>query len=142
MDIAIIPRCFLDRIESDSEKRIHVNVLMSHLLLVAFAVTVSWLPSSLSLLPHVCLFESLLGIVCPGCGVTGSLLATVAGDVVRAWTIHPAGPIIAAALVIQVPLRILALRKSRYGSYVSDVSRRLTSGVLVVLALNWFYRIT
>lgn len=48
--------------------------------------------------PVVCGFRALFGIPCPGCGLTRCLAALAHGDVVRAFHVHPAGPIFLAYL--------------------------------------------
>jgi len=141
MDIAIIPSAFIDRLESDPERRIHVNVLLSHLLLFSVAALFVFLPSGLIIVPHVCLFQSLLGIPCPGCGITRSALALLAGHVGRAWTLNPVGPVLCATLALQVPLRVLALRDARWSSRILGNSRTMTIFVVILLSVNWLRQI-
>ena len=142
MDIAIIPSVLLDRLEADPERRIHLNVLLSHLLLFSVAGLLVRLPSGLAIVPHGCLFQSLCGIPCPGCGVTRSVLAFLAGDLGRAWNLNPVGPAILVVVAVQVPLRTLALRRARWSGCVLSTSRAMTIGVLVVLIGNWLRQIT
>lgn len=141
MDIAIIPNVLLYRFEADPERRIHLNVLLSHLLLLIPAAIVICLSMDLSIIPHVCLFHQLFGIPCPGCGITRSLLALFVGDIHRAWILNPAGPFLGMSLVAQVLLRIQALRMERWSMRAFGLSRAMTIGVLIILIVNWLYQI-
>ncbi|MGQ0723217.1 MAG: DUF2752 domain-containing protein [Candidatus Eiseniibacteriota bacterium] len=142
MDIAIIPRAILDQLETDPERRIHLNVLLSHLLLFSVAALAVRLPSALVIVPHVCLFQTLCGIPCPGCGITSSAVAFLGGDVGRAWTLNPVGPVLLVVVAIQVPLRAVALRRVRWSGCVLTTSRGMTISVLVALIANWLRQIT
>lgn len=35
--------------------------------------------------PSVCLFKNILGIECPGCGITRAVVSVLHGDWIRAW---------------------------------------------------------
>jgi len=142
MDIAIIPRGLLDRFDADPERRVHLNVLLSHLLLLIVTALVICLSIDLSIVPHVCLFHWLIGIPCPGCGITRSVLAFFVGDCHRALILNPAGPFLGASLVAQVPLRFLALRGPLLSRRTFQLSRVTTAGILVVLIVNWIHQIT
>ena len=138
MDVAIIPRMLLDKLELNPERRVHLNVLLSALLLFTVAALLVRCADALALLPHACLAQALFGIPCPGCGVTRSALAFLVGDVGRAWSLNPGGPFLCAAVAFQVPLRFLALCGACGGRFVVIASRAMTLIVLVVLILNWF----
>jgi hypothetical protein len=142
MDVAIIPRVLLDKLVDDPERCIHLNVLVSHLVLFAGAALLVHHPGGLAFFPHVCLVQVLCGIPCPGCGVTRSALAFLAGDVGRAWTLNPAGPVLCAALAFQVPLRAVALRGACWSRYVVSTSRAMTIVVLIVLIATWLRQVT
>jgi len=141
MDIAIIPNGLLHRFEADPERRIHMNVLLSLLLLLIVATMILCLSADLSIIPHVCLFHQFFGIPCPGCGITRSLLSLLVGDIHRAWILNPAGPFLGMSLVAQVPLRIKALRVERWSRRAFRQSRAMTIGVLIILIVNWSYQI-
>ncbi len=137
MDIAIIPRALLDRLETQPERRMHLNVLLSHLLLFGGVALLVCFPAGLAIVPHVCLVQSLCGIPCPGCGITRSVLALLGGDVGYALSLNPVGPVLLLVLAIQVPLRGLALCDVRWSRCVLSTSRAMTIGVLIVLIGNW-----
>ena len=141
MDIAIIPKALLYRLGGDPEGCIHLNVLLSHLLLLIGAALAICFSVDLSVVPHVCLFDKLFGIPCPGCGLTRSLFALFVGDIHYAWTLNPAGPMLGTCLVAQLPLRIMALRMENWSRRAFGLSRIMTTGILITLFVNWIYQI-
>ncbi len=77
---------------------------------VLITVALVVLPSTwLSLPTHLgsgCLLTALCGVPCPGCGVTRSLIAIAHGDLAHGWMANPVGPVVAAALLVQVVLGV------------------------------------
>jgi len=138
MDIALIPRILLDRFGMDPEKSIHLNVLLSSLILVNIAAFSKHLTYVLTYFQNVCVFKVMLGIPCPGCGVTRSILAFSTGNVAQAFAYNLAGPILLGTFVFQIPLRLMAIFGLLETNYVMKVTKILTSTVLVVLFVNWF----
>src|SRR5689334_11545636 len=70
----------------------------------AFAL-VALLPRSIDAIASVtgsrCVMQAWLGWPCPGCGITTSLRALGAGDVVASLHANPAGVVVAAVLLAQ-----------------------------------------
>jgi hypothetical protein len=62
-------------------------------------------------LPSACVSRTLLGLRCPGCGLTRSIIHLARGDWRASWQDHRLGGIIAALTVAQIPYRLLALRR-------------------------------
>src|SRR5262245_22508850 len=58
-------------------------------------------------LPPTCLSRSLLGLRCPGCGLTRSIVHLAEGDWRASWHDHRLGGLIAAVIVLQIPYRLL-----------------------------------
>ncbi len=88
-------------------------------------------------MPSLCMSKSLLGIDCPGCGLTRSLLCFFQGQFARSLALHPLGWVIAVAVLLQFPYRILALvRKQDY-----PLGKWLPQGfgytLIVLLVANW-----
>jgi len=141
VEIAIIPRRLLRRLTADDQRGLHLNVLLSSALLLLFFLWLSRHPGLLSHIPHVCLAKRYLGIPCPGCAVTGSVLAFARGNLVRAWYLHPAGVLSVLFLGLQLPLRALAIRRREAGRVVSMVSRIFGSVLIACLLLVWTVRV-
>jgi len=55
--------------------------------------------------PELCLWRRLLGLNCPGCGMTRSFVSLAHGDLAGAWRFHIAGPALFTAVAFQVPYR-------------------------------------
>ena len=63
-----------------------------------------------------CLVRGLTGLPCPGCGITTSLLALARGDAQASWSANPAGFGVAALLVGQAVVAIVAIRRGASGT--------------------------
>lgn len=90
-------------------------------------------------LPELCGSRSLLGIDCPGCGLTRSVLALTQGDWERSLAFHRIGWVIALAILGQIPYRIYRLKELK--SRVPDVQWPQWFGacLLALLVINWLY---
>jgi hypothetical protein len=66
-------------------------------------------------LPSICTFKRLLGVDCPGCGLTRSFISLAHGDVRSAWKFNPAGPLFFAIVLFQLPYRALQIWRLRRG---------------------------
>lgn len=64
-------------------------------------------------LPPSCLTYALFGIKCPGCGLTRSVVQLTHGHWASSWHFHRLGWLMALAIVLQLPYRLLALRGGR-----------------------------
>ena len=60
-------------------------------------------------LPTLCIWNRLLGVTCPGCGLTRSVTCLAHGDAAAAWQFHAAGWAVFAWLIIQIPYRSINL---------------------------------
>lgn len=141
MEISVIPRPVIGRLAAADEDRVHLNILLSNALLLAWLGLAGRRPALTGRLPHACLFRKLLGIPCPGCGVTGSLLAMSRGDPAASLRHNPAGVLVFAFIVLQLPLRALALYRKDLGGAVEAVSSRSGRMVLAGLVLIWAIRL-
>src|SRR5688572_30565875 len=100
-------------------------------------VALPWLNMDI---PSMCGSRSLLGIECPGCGLTRSFIALAAGDVQASLQFNRVGWLMAFAVLAQFPYRILALRELR-----TTVVRRVWPvwfGYILIatLIVNWLIK--
>ncbi len=76
---------------------------------VALSILLAPAEGSLQLLgwtvPPLCLWKSLTGLDCLGCGLTRSFVWMGHGDLQAAFDLHALGPPLYLAVVLQVPLR-------------------------------------
>jgi hypothetical protein len=74
-------------------------------------VAVRWLGIDL---PPICASRWLLGVECPGCGLTRSFVALASGQLSQSLTFHRLGWLLAVAVAAQIPYRVFALWELRY----------------------------
>jgi hypothetical protein len=94
-------------------------------------------------LPGVCSYKQLLGIDCPGCGLTRCFVSMAHGDFARAWQYNPAGIYLFLVVVFQIPYRWIQLRRLRRGQPEYDLGwfTGVALGLLIVALLSqWVVR--
>ena len=64
--------------------------------------------------PPLCIFSSLLGIECFGCGLTRSFTYVGNGQFEQALRMHKLGPLLYLLVFAQIPLRSWRLWKTRH----------------------------
>jgi hypothetical protein len=94
-------------------------------------------------LPGVCTYQRLLGLPCPGCGLTRCFISMANGDMGSAWHFSPAGVLLFAVVAAQLPLRGLQLWRIRRGQ--SELALRWISGTtfwlcIAGLVVQWLVR--
>jgi len=88
-------------------------------------------------LPQSCVARTMLGVHCPGCGLTRSFIHLAEGDWAAAWRSHRLGAILAAVLIFQVPYRLLALRRPDRPIIPIRWQARLGLLLIALLIVNW-----
>lgn len=88
-------------------------------------------------LPHTCVSRVIFGWKCPGCGLTRSVIHLAEGDWRSSWHSHRLGMLMAALIVLQVPYRLLAMR--RPGRPLIPAGCMCAAGLVLIalLLLNW-----
>ena len=66
-------------------------------------------------LPDLCSSKQLLGLECPGCGLTRSFIAISHGEFEKAWNLNPASFLAYAFVIGQIPWQIYQLSRIRRG---------------------------
>ena len=66
-------------------------------------------------IPELCYARRWLGLECPGCGLTRSLIAIMHGRLAEAWRFNPAGILIFGVIAFQIPYRVWQLTRLRHG---------------------------
>jgi hypothetical protein len=88
-------------------------------------------------LPQVCPSRTWLGLNCPGCGLTRSIIHLAEGDWRASWHDHRLGGLLAAAIALQVPYRLLALRRPERCRITPGWQALLGYALVVLLIGNW-----
>jgi len=134
MEIDICPRWILTKLRVPQQSQHHVALLLSTLIaLVSISI--------MARIPHICLMRKVLGIACPGCGVSHSLTAILRLNPIAAWRANPAGLGVASTFCFQLVARPVAIAVPGTGDFVSRLSRHISSVTLGGLLLVWIFRV-
>lgn len=139
MQIALFPEWLFTWAFVPQEQASRLNLLFSGIVVIVVAALAL---DRLESLPHFCLFQRVLGIPCPGCGILHSLNASFHGDLRRAWTANPAGLVLAVTLLFQVcssGLMLAGLSAKRSFEMAEGVLVR--AFICIALAV-WIYRVS
>jgi hypothetical protein len=135
MEIALFPRCLFRDMEEG--RRRHLNYCVSAVVLViAFRY--------LRLIPHVCLFRWMLGIPCPGCGITTALAALCGFDFRGTMHANIAALPIALLLGFQILVRPFAIcsSSSNVGAWIDRCSRFMNFCASFSLCVVWITKLS
>jgi len=141
VEIAFIPRWILAKLTPDRGVQAHLNVLISNTFVVAIILLLSHSPWFADRIPHFCLSERLFGIPCPGCGMTGALIAIPSGRLAISYQHNPGAIPFFMLCLVQIPLRTLSIAGRSGARRLTLVSRNLGNAVLVVVLIVWVLRL-
>jgi hypothetical protein len=88
-------------------------------------------------LPPTCMSREWFGVKCPGCGLTRSFVHLAHGDWAAASRSHRLGWLLAAAVLLQFPYRIIALRRGSESALGTWVPRWFGYLLIAALLVNW-----
>jgi hypothetical protein len=134
MEINFCPRWILTKLNVPEGSQHHFAILISTLLILLF---VPMIPH----VPHLCLMKKFLGIPCPGCGISHSLMAAFSIDLGKAWVANPAGIAVALLFCYQIVARPVAIALPRVAELVSSISRYGSNFSVILLFVVWAYRV-
>lgn len=134
MEIDVCPRWVLARLHVPEQSRHHAALLISTVLVLLLVPIIPHVP-------HFCLMQKVLGMVCPGCGISHSLLAVFHLNLALALRANPAGLGVAAVFFFQIAARPVAIAAPRTSAVVSLVSRLISNGAMILLFLVWICRV-
>jgi hypothetical protein len=90
-------------------------------------------------LPETCMARSVFGVSCPGCGLTRSFIYLARGDWQHALALHRLGWLLAAAVLLQFPYRLYALRRGNLSVGQYAAARWFGYTLLALLVGNWLW---
>jgi len=134
MEINFCPRWILAKLHIPERSQHHFAILLSTLIVL---LVVPIIPH----VPHFCLMKKLLGIPCPGCGISHSIMAAFRLDIAKAWFANPAGIGVALLFAFQIIARPLAIAQPRAAGLVSLISRYGSNFSVILLFAVWAYRV-
>lgn len=94
-------------------------------------------------IPRICLFEKLLGIPCPGCGIYSSIVSLLRGNWLQSVMHNPMGPFVFFICAgLSIYFLYVVIRKTQI-SWVQEiyVIRLLNMITFSLLIIQWVYRL-
>lgn len=134
MEINFCPRWILAKLHIPERTQHHFAILISTLFVLLLVPVIPHVP-------HFCLMKKLLGIPCPGCGISHSLMAAFRFDLAKAWLANPAGIGVAMLFAFQVIARPIAIALPRASAAVSSISQYGSNFSVILLFVVWAYRV-
>ena len=141
MEIKVIPNFILNIFSLHGDKKNHVNILLSSIVFFLFITFIQHFTNLLTNLPHVCLFQKILGIPCPGCGIVRSFIAIISLDLISAWRYNPVGIFIVLFILIQIPVRLFAILEENIGKKIDNYSRFISNLICIILVSVWMLKV-
>lgn len=90
-------------------------------------------------LPHVCASRTWLGMKCPGCGLTRSIIHFAHGDWRASLRTHRLGAALATFIACQIPYRVLALRRRDRPLLCRRACQWIAAVAIGVLIGSWLF---
>ena len=90
--------------------------------------------------PHCPIGLCLGPMACPGCGLVRSVVATLHGDPLAAWQLHPTGPVVALLAAAGVVLESDVLRRGTEASMHRSLRRSGRHLLVVAIFAGWLRR--
>jgi len=134
MEIDFCPRWILSKLRIPERCQHHLAILISTLVVLLLVPIIPHVP-------HFCLMKKVLGIPCPGCGISHSLMAAFTLDLAKAWFANPAGIGVALLFCFQIVARPIAIGVPGAAGVVSSISRYGSNLSVILLFLVWTYRV-
>jgi hypothetical protein len=141
MQFALIPNKILRIVTTRPTQLIHLNVVLSSILIVMFFLA-SGTPTLLEIFPRVCLSEYLFDMHCPGCGITSGLFAFFQGSFSDAIKHNYASVVVGLGICIQLLVHSLGIIKPALDSAlfkISDYTENIVVGILIIVFLIQLY---
>jgi hypothetical protein len=91
-------------------------------------------------LPHVCMFRSLTGLPCPGCGLSRSIVAAMDGDLGLSLAYHRLGLLTLVYICLQFIYRLGLIVVPKWRARFFPYGKFLNRGIIVLAVLfmlNW-----
>ena len=134
MEIDFCPCWILTKLRVSERSQYHLAILISTLVVLLLVPIIPHVP-------HFCLMKKLLGIPCPGCGISHSVMAAFRLDLRKAWFANPAGIGVALLFSFQIVARPFAIALPRAAGLVSSISQYGSNLSVILLLVVWTYRV-
>jgi len=119
-------------------------VILASFVLKSDGLAGVYFPGKQLAIPKTCTSKIVLGIDCPGCGLTRAFIAISHGRMEHAWQLNRASFLMYAFVWGQIPwhgMQLLRLSRGRAPIFWPAIYW-LPIGLVVLMALNWLLKIT
>lgn len=137
-------------VDSEPDTKVHWILLALSLTIVALSFVLSVpgnervvLPLINVPLPGLCYTREIFGIPCPGCGLTRCFISLAHGEFSRALRFHPAGVLLFAFVVCQIPYRLTQIWRVGRGQqpiHMGDITWPIYI-FLGIMILQWVVKL-
>jgi len=134
MEINVIPKWWLDRLSIRDDFQLHIALFLSSCLALAVVPAVRHIP-------HICLFRTVLGFPCPGCGITSGLLSLSRLDFNGTFKGNPASILVFVVIAFQLVMRPIAMVQEAYAPKINKASDSLDRLTTLCLVAVWISRL-
>lgn len=97
---------------------------------------------------QICVLKNTVGLACPSCGTTRSVLHLLHGDVSNAMLMNPLGIVAFLGLVVfpvWIGIDVLSSKRTLWSYYLGFISilqnKKFSLVVIVLVLINWFWNI-
>jgi len=90
-------------------------------------------------MPHICMSRTWLGMRCPGCGLTRSIIHLAHADWRASLQAHRLGWMMAAVIAFQFPYRVLLLRRLDRPFFGPRACAAIAVTIIALLLGNWVF---
>jgi hypothetical protein len=117
-------------------------VVVMSILMRSEGDTAVYLPGTSLPLPDTCMAKRMLGIPCPGCGMTRAFISIGHGQLARAWDFNPASYVLYLFVAVQIPwhaMQYWLCRRRGYGVTLPFI-HFIPIAMAAVLLMQWLWR--
>jgi hypothetical protein len=141
MNISFIPKFFLNYFSSKYAIQNEINILLSHIILIlVFILLKNQVIEVVDKIPHFCLFNRIVGIDCPFCGITRGFCEISTGNFSAAKKLNPFSLVIGFYICLQIPLRTFILLNSSVKKPIELFFTFLQWSMLISIFFWWFLK--
>jgi len=142
MVISILPKWLMNYFSKDFLRQNELNILISNIFILSFFVLFkNYLLIFLSYFPHFCLFDKIIGIECPVCGITRAFCEIAKGNLQLAYNLNLSSFFVFFFLLFQIPLRLISLNNEKYIGKINSISRFFSNLILMIILINWIVNV-
>ena len=142
MDIAFIPSWLIKIFAKNYTIQHELNILVSNIIvLLTFFLFGRNVIEFINLIPHFCLFDKLVGIECPVCGITRAFCEISKGNYVNAYYLNLSSFFVYIYFISQIIFRIITLMRNHLIKKINILSKINGRILIGIISINWIIRL-